>query len=395
VRALSFAVFFLVLSALVASVHYYLYYRLIQTPELSAGWTRAGAIAFALLALMIPVGLVVGRFAPTNVSSVVSAVVFTWFGFVIVLFFMLLTAEVVRLVVAVAGSLSLVEVDPDRRRWLARALAGTVGAAGLVVGGLGIYSALRKLDIQRVRVRLRRLPASMSGFRVVQLSDLHVGPTIGRAWLEEVVRRVNELSPDVIAITGDLVDGGVDRLRHDVEPLKDLVARDGVFFVTGNHEYYSGVDAWLAELTRLGVKVLRNERVAIERDGEGFDLAGIDDWSAKRFGHGHGADLAKALSGRDESRELILLAHQPKHAHEAAEAKVGLQLSGHTHGGQIFPWGYFVRLDQPFLVGLSKLQETLVYVSRGTGYWGPPTRIGATAEITLLELQPTAELERS
>jgi hypothetical protein len=179
-------------------------------------------------------------------------------------------------------------------------------------------------------------------------------------------------------------------LREHVAPLGDLRAKHGVFFVTGNHEYYSGADEWIAELTTLGIRVLRNERISIGHGDASFDLAGIDDYRAKGFGGDHGPDLARAVAERDPSRELVLLAHQPKHAFEAAEHGVGLQLSGHTHGGQIWPWGYMVKLDQTFVAGLDRLKETQIYTSCGTGYWGPPMRVGAPPEITLLTLRRAA-----
>ncbi len=191
---------------------------------------------------------------------------------------------------------------------------------------------------------------------------------------------------NVIAITGDLVDGSVERLREHVAPLANLRARHGVYFVTGNHEYYSGAEAWCRELRRLGIVVLGNERVSIGTDEVSFNLAGIDDWSAAQFGNGHGADLGKALEGRDETRELVLLAHQPRAIHEADARGVGLQLSGHTHGGQIFPWNIFVRLQQPVVSGLARIGKAFLYVSNGTGYWGPPMRLGAPAEITKVVL---------
>ncbi|HSO00071.1 MAG TPA: metallophosphoesterase, partial [Candidatus Nanopelagicales bacterium] len=222
---------------------------------------------------------------------------------------------------------------------------------------------------------------------IVQLTDVHIGPTIGREWLEGIVARVNELEPDLVAITGDLVDGRVADLREHTAPLAKLRAKHGVYFVTGNHEYYSGADEWIEELSRLGVRVLRNERVTIGEGADSFDLAGVDDWKAGGFGGGHGPDLKRALAGRDPGREVVLLAHQPKQVVQAAEMGVGLQLSGHTHGGQIFPWGYFVRLDQPHVQGLGQHGETQIYVSRGTGYWGPPMRVGAPPEITLVELE--------
>ncbi len=260
----------------------------------------------------------------------------------------------------------------------------------LVTGGLAaaaIRSGLARVAVRNVNVRLRRLPQKLDGLTIVQLTDVHVGPTIGRAFIEDIVARTNALAPDVIAITGDLVDGSVDDLRDAIAPLAGLKARYGVYFCTGNHEYYSGAPEWCAELTRIGVRVLRNERVTIGDGLDSIDLAGIDDESAHRFGEGHGADLARAVAGRDPARELVLLAHQPKAVLEAKEHGVGLQLSGHTHGGQIWPWNYAVRLQQPVVAGLARFGETQVYVSCGTGYWGPPMRLAAPAEITRITLQ--------
>jgi hypothetical protein len=193
------------------------------------------------------------------------------------------------------------------------------------------------------------------------------------------------LEPDVIVITGDLVDGSVEQLREHTAPLGDLKARYGVYFVTGNHEYYSGADEWSAELARLGIRVLDNERVSIGEGEHAFDLAGITDFQGERFGAA--PNLQKALEGRDASRELVLLAHQPKAIHEAAKLGVGLQLSGHTHGGQLWPWKWIVGLTQPIVKGLGHFGDAIVYVSCGTGYWGPPMRLGAPAEITELVLE--------
>jgi predicted MPP superfamily phosphohydrolase len=227
----------------------------------------------------------------------------------------------------------------------------------------------------------------MDGFKIVQLTDIHVGPTIGRGFVEELVSKVAALAPDVIAITGDLVDGSVEALREHVAPLADLRAKQGVFFVTGNHEYYSGVDAWIAELRRIGVRVLRNERVELRgKDGaDAIDLAGIDDASA--HGNGHGPDLEKAVRGRDPNRPLVLLAHQPKQIADAERHGVALQLSGHTHGGQIWPFSLAVLLQQPFVQGLHRRGDVQIYVSPGTGYWGPPMRVGTQCEITEITLR--------
>jgi hypothetical protein len=200
-----------------------------------------------------------------------------------------------------------------------------------------------------------------------------------------MVDAVNALNPDIVAITGDLVDGSVRKLKEHVAPLEQLKSRYGSYFVTGNHEYYSGADPWCQELSDLGIRVLRNERVSIGDGEASFDLAGIDDHEARRFGRP--PDLARAVAGRDPNRELILLAHQPRAGFEADKHGVGLQLSGHTHGGQIWPWTYLVYLQQPIVAGLSRIGRTQVYVSRGTGYWGPPLRLYAPPEITKIVLE--------
>jgi len=237
-----------------------------------------------------------------------------------------------------------------------------------------------------VPIALARLPAGLAGFTIVQITDVHVGPTVGRGFVADVVRRVNELAPDLVAITGDLVDGPAAIFRRGVEPLADLRSRYGTFYVTGNHEYYSGVHDWLPILRDVGLRVMRNERVAIDRDGARFDLAGIDDHDSHRW-RGHGPDLDRALAGRDPSRPVVLLAHQPRQVHAARRHGVDLQLSGHTHGGQIWPWHHAAKLQQGgLLAGLYTIDETQLYVSRGTGYVGPPVRIRAPAEITRIVL---------
>jgi predicted MPP superfamily phosphohydrolase len=301
-------------------------------------------------------------------------------GLLLYLFLLTLGTDLGRGVAGVAGRLP---VDPERRAWLARTIAAVVGAGSGLIGIGGVMQVARGFEVKHVRIPLARLPGPASGYAIVQLTDVHVGPTIGRDFVEQVVREANALSPDMIVITGDLVDGSVDQLRHLVEPLRNLVARDGVYFVTGNHEYYSGADEWIAHLRTLGIRVLRNERVAIR---DAFDLAGVDDTSAHRMAEGHGQDVARALQGRDPSRAVVLLAHQPKAVRDARRADVDLQISGHVHGGQLVPFNWLVLLDQPFVSGLHQVDRTWVYVSAGTGYWGPPMRVGSRAEVTRIEL---------
>ena len=252
------------------------------------------------------------------------------------------------------------------------------GSLGLTL--VGMIQA-RWPRVVRVAVPIRGLPSDLEGFRIAQLSDLHVGPTIRRRFVESVVERTNQLEPDLVAVTGDVADGLVPELRDHVAPLGELRAPHGTFFVTGNHEYYWDVRGWTRELARLGVEVLENEhRLLVQGNGR-LLLAGVTDLSVR-------SDPAAALHGAPESDVRVLLAHQPKSAYAARAAGFDLQLSGHTHGGQYFPFNILVRLFQPFVSGLHRLERMWLYVSRGTGYWGPPLRFGAPSEITLLELVP-------
>jgi len=386
-RLLSFALFFTIMLTLVGAVHFYIWARLVRDLGLPTGWHRALTAALVVLFVLVPASFFVRRSgAAWTVPLVwVSAV---WTGLILLFLVVLGAAEAGRGLVALAARIGA-GPPPDAERRLA--LARLFGLLTLLVtGGLAavaVRSGLARVALREVSVRLRRLPQALDGTTIVQLTDVHVGPTIGRDFIEEIVERTNAANPDVIAITGDLVDGSVEDLREHVAPLAKLKARFGVYFVTGNHEYYSGAEAWCAELTRLGIRVLRNERVSIGDGNVSYDLAGIDDAHAHQFGNGHGADLARAVAGRDVSRELVLLAHQPRAVFEAVEHGVGLQLSGHTHGGQIWPWTYLVRLQQPVVAGLARFSETQVYVSRGTGYWGPPMRLAAPAEITRVTLR--------
>jgi hypothetical protein len=268
-----------------------------------------------------------------------------------------------------------------------RLSGATVGALALLVTAIGWFNAKRTARVVSVEVPIAGLPDALAGFTIVQISDIHVGPTIRRPYVEAIVERVNALQPDVVAVTGDLVDGSVADLAPHVAPLAGLRATHGTFFVTGNHEYYSGADAWIAELRRLGLRVLLNEHVLLRRGGASVVLAGVTDVSAHHFDRAHRSDPAAALSGAPaDAAARVLLAHQPRSAAAAARAGFDLQLSGHTHGGQFWPWNLFVPLQQPFTAGLHRLEKLWVYVSRGTGYWGPPKRFCAPSEITRVRL---------
>jgi predicted MPP superfamily phosphohydrolase len=278
--------------------------------------------------------------------------------------------------------------DPARRLFVARAVAGTAALATGGAAALAFRSATGPAETTEVPIRLERLPPALSGYTIAQISDLHVGPTIGARDVRRVVEQTNALRPDLVAITGDLVDGRVSDLWRAVSELGALRARHGVVFVTGNHEYYSGVEQWLEALPTLGMRVLQNERVTMGDAGASFDLAGVDDWSAQRGGGA--AAIRRALERRDPDRALVLLAHQPRGIDVAVRSGVELQLSGHTHGGQIVPFNLLVAAAQPYVRGLHRHVEGdragQIYVSRGTGYWGPPLRLGSPPEIAKIVL---------
>jgi predicted MPP superfamily phosphohydrolase len=377
-------VFLGVLLALVALLHVYAWHRLLHAPEWPRAVRRVGVVALIALAVMVPIGVSAPRWAGPEAGRVLVLVGCTWVGVLFLLFSTLVVLDVGR------GGARLVRrgppgVDLERRRFLARAVAGVAGAGTASLSAVAFAEAARPPEVVRLRVPIARLPEAFEGLRVVQWSDVHVGPLLGRGFVDDLVARTNALAPDVVAITGDLVDGDVPTLADAVAPLAALRARHGVFFSTGNHEYYSGVDPWLAHLRGLGVRVLRNERVEIERGGARLAVAGVDDAGASRW-PGHGPDADRALAGRDPQVPVVFLAHQPKQMHEARRLGADLVLSGHTHGGQIFPFGLFVRLTQPAVAGLHRFGDTWLYVNRGTGFWGPPMRLANPAEITVFEL---------
>jgi uncharacterized protein len=285
------------------------------------------------------------------------------------------------------------ELDAERRLFFQRALSGVAAVAGPAVCAEAFREGSIGPEVTPIEVALDRLPQRMHGFVIAQLSDVHLSPSMRREYIEDVVRKTLSIKPDLIVITGDIADGSCTRLRDLLAPFEDLQAPHGIYAVTGNHEYYCGADEWIEALHGIGIRTLRNERVTIGSPEASFDLAGIDDLSAEYLHPTHRSDLAAALQGRDPQRELVLLAHQPRAIHAAAKSGVGLMLSGHTHGGQIWPMGYVVNLFQPYVKGWARHGDTQIYVSRGTGYGGPPMRLAVPAEITRIELQTNPKLD--
>ncbi len=349
-------------------------------PALTTG--RAGLVIGVLVLLaacaVIPVSVGLGSLRNRVTADRLAWVGLTAMGFFSTLFIMTLLRDLVLLVARVALPAAPARAldTPTAEGTLLLTLLFTV--VGLVIA--------RRPRTVAIDIPVHNLPTALHGFSIAQISDLHVGPTIKRGFVSEIVARVNRLDADVIAVTGDLVDGSVHDLAAHTAPLAALHARHGVYFVTGNHEYYSGEASWTAEIRRLGLTVLKNEHVVVEHEGASLVLAGVTDYSAHHFDPEQRSDPQAALRGAPEGAARILLAHQPSTAAAAAAAGFDVQISGHTHGGQFWPWNFFVRYFQPFTSGLNRLQNLMVYVSPGTGYWGPPNRFIVPGEITRITL---------
>lgn len=372
---------FLIMLGLLGLLHAYIGLRLL--PALSVGVTGQVVGALLLLAswVLIPMGLT-ARSRQTRADGADGLV---WTALIATgLFSSLLVFTLVREVVLLIAPLFTPVVATGR---VQEASAWIVVAAAAFATLIGYINARRVARVVHVDVPIANLPAALHGFSIAQISDIHVGPTIRRDYVEGIVAAVNRLEADAIAITGDLVDGSVRELALHVEPLAQLRARYGTFFVTGNHEYYSGERAWTTELRRLGMQVLMNEHVVVDHNDAKVIVAGVTDFGAHHFDPVQRSDPFAALADAPaDAGAKILLAHQPRSAPEAAAAGFDLQLSGHTHGGQFWPWNFFVRFQQPFTAGLGRLGSLWIYTSRGTGYWGPPKRFGAPSEITRIRL---------
>jgi predicted MPP superfamily phosphohydrolase len=363
--------------SLLALLHIYIGWRIL--PDLPAPDTLRGLFALWLAAswALIPVGLLAQRNHRQPLADRLS-----WAGMLALgLFSSLLVLTLLRDVFLLLAL--LLQGPAALFPWSAAA----VPLLALLVTAIGLFNARRTAKVVEIEVPIADLPEALHGFTIAQITDIHVGPTIKRAYVDAIVDAVNALQPDMVAITGDLVDGSVEHLAPHVAPLSRLASRHGSYFVTGNHEYYSNAHEWIVEIRRLGLTVLMNQHVTLEHAGALLLVAGVSDYTAHHFDPAHRSDPAAALRGAPEQAGArVLLAHQPRTAPAAAAAGFDLQLSGHTHGGQFFPWNFFVPLQQPFVAGLKRLDGLWIYISRGTGYWGPPKRFGAPSEITRLRL---------
>jgi predicted MPP superfamily phosphohydrolase len=380
--ALRIIIFFTILVVIVSGLHAYVGWRLIKPSKLGA---RARKLLWLLLLVSnvsILLAFVVGRIIEPGLLSTL----LNWTGFTALGGIGIFSALVLFRDVFLVGA-SVPVRDPGRREFLRGASSIAVLGVGGFIGVRAVVQAARPPVVEDVPVDFPGLPDALQGFRIAQISDTHLGPTLRRPFLEDVVARVNALEPDLVAFTGDLCDGYVENSRDHVEPLSDLRAKHGAFFVTGNHEYYWGVDAWVDHLRSLGLAVLVNEHRVVDAGGAKLAVAGVTDLSAGRMVPAHESDAQKALAGAEDADFKLLLAHQPKSLYGAQRAGVDLQLCGHTHGGQVFPMSLLVHLAHPIVAGLGQFGSTWVYVNRGTAYWGPPMRTFGAGEITVVELR--------
>lgn len=391
--------FFLIVFAVFFSGFGYIGLRFIAPAHFPPPWnTVAWAILIVYLLLpLITVALVFQRVENRWVDSL-AWITYVGMGFISLLLTLILTRDALWLVATgfqkaasllrnLATSSGHAEsIDLGRRFFLTQtAYLGILGAASALTA-YGFFEARRRPAIVNVNIPIARLPAELEGFRIIQITDIHAGLTVRRPFVERIVQQVNQLRGDVVVFTGDMVDGSVAHLKDDVAPLAQLEAPQGKFFITGNHEYYSGVEPWIEEARRLGFTVLLNEHAVIRRGNSSLLLAGITDYTGGQFSPRHASDPKAAVEGAPVCDVRILLAHQPRSLYAALPLGFHLQISGHTHGGQFFPWNLVAAAGQPYIAGLHKHENMWIYVSKGTGYWGPPVRLAARSEITVITL---------
>ncbi len=390
-KTINFIFFLLISAIIIISIHYYLWNKLFK----NTGLTGTIRIIGIVIIIGLPIYFIVAMISSQNLSYKFSQPLlwgaYFWLGVMMLLLFSFLFTDVIKIIpysyFKFSNSNEL--FDPDRRKFIAKITALGVSSIVMIISGISVINYYKPAFVKKMNISLKELPEIFNGFKIVQISDLHIGQLMTKSTLEKIVNQVNDLKPDIVAITGDLVDGSIKILANEISPLKNLKAKNGVYFVTGNHEYYSGVENWIYEIEKLGINVLSNENFEITKGKaeDKFYIVGVNDHEAKRFGDKYAPDFNKAFSGIEKDKIKILLAHQPVVMKEAAEYNTDLVLAGHTHGGQIWPFNYLVYLQQPYLKGLYKLADTKLYVNQGTGCWGPPMRLGSKNEITEILLR--------
>lgn len=388
--------FWIVATIVWAGVHYYVGHRLIAGSYLRRPWSYVGWGLIAAHASLSPIAFAARRFSTqdTWLATTLQWCTYVGMGLFVFLFLLVLARDLIFFVAGRAGWFNPRDPfpeDPTRRTLLTSGLNLGIFAASGAATGIGYVAAARPPTVDEVELAVPGLHPDLDGVRIVQISDMHIGPMLKRPFVETVVGIVNQLDADIVAVTGDLVDGLPDDLREYLAPMRELRARHGVFYVTGNHEYYWDAHGWQREAPRLGMKNLANAHALVTVGRGRLLVGGVNDLHAERFFPAEASDPHRAMAGAPAHDFSVLLAHQPRSCYAAADAGWKLQLSGHTHGGQFYPWNFFVGLAHPFTAGLGRWQERMwVYVNRGTGYWGPPQRLGIPSEVTVLVLKRAA-----
>ena len=386
--------FFIIFLTVLGLMHGYVGWRIFKGLDIKANY-KILAIALVVIFTLLPVLPIAFRYIgyESSLLDILSLIGYTGLGFFFLTFLLFITKDVVTKSWSVISSFfpsdiqQQLTIDLEKRQFLQKSLS--VGILTLVgpTTAYGYYSARKGPSIINQTIFLNDLPDAFENFTIAQISDLHVGPTIKKPYVEKVLNQISIINPDLIAITGDLIDGSIDYLKKDLEPLSEMIANYGTYFVTGNHEYYSGAEKWLDETDRMGFTNLVNEHDLISISNETIALAGVTDFRAHQIIPSHKSNPKNALRGSTDQKVKILLAHQPSSIFKANEAGYDFQISGHTHGGQFWPFTYPTKKANPYLSGLHNHNGTQIYVNSGTGYWGPPLRLGVPSEITLFKLK--------
>ncbi len=389
--------FFIVVVFVLTLLYGYVGARVVAPFDLSG----LGLIIYWAIIVLLAITPIAGMIFRSRGMENLLIDIFLWLGFIgMGLFSLAFIAFIIRDLGWVTGTLSFkilrsitnsnpssIQMDPGRRQFLLMSMnLGIVGVTS-VLGGIGLFQARRKATIFSQNINIQNLPPEFQGLKIAQISDLHVGPTIKADYARTVVDQVNALEPDLIFFTGDMVDGSVDRLADDVEPLRGLKAKYGTYFVTGNHEYYSGAQQWVDKVGELGMIHLENEHRILKLNGASMAIVGVTDLMAHHTIKSHKSNPQKAMSGVPDGIPSIMLAHQPGTADFIGDLSIDLMVCGHTHGGQFMPFNLAVAKAHRYYAGLYQQGKTQIYVNRGTGYWGPPLRLGIPSEITLFKLQ--------
>jgi predicted MPP superfamily phosphohydrolase len=381
----SFAFFFSVVLSIYGGAHYYLYTWLVRMAEPTPRLRRRVGLLFILMILSFPTARILARYDFNLFNYLLTLVSSVWMGFSLYFFLLALGSDLIRLAHKLFP-LGL-RLSIGQSLLCRRVLLISISAGALMIGGYALVEA-RHLRVTRLEIFLPGLAAEMDGFSLVQVSDIHYGMLTENGKLSKIVDRINELEADAVVITGDLVDEGVSHMEEMAIPLARLKSRQGIFAVTGNHEFYAGVDRAVAIMKKAGITVLRNEKAGLPG---GLQLLGIDDPTGSRRIGNPVPDFDKILSQLDPKKPSILLYHQPIQFEKVASSGIGLQLSGHTHGGQLYPIILISRKIYPLSPGMHQKGENFLYVSRGVGTWGPPMRLGSPPELVYIVLRAKKE----